>query len=314
MLVAMSNHDSGLISHASGPSGDLAAAVAAAEQRISAAGPEHGDLAALRRDLAVWQECELGRWMLCNGGWDAYWTQYCIGYDATSASDNEVEHFFLTRAPAIRATRERSAIFTGVLAELVTPGSVALSAPCGLMDDLLQLPVGDRAAALLGVDLDPAAVAGATENARQRSLLAQCLFAQGDAWDLLSADVVVGDAARYRELLSAGVDVMTSNGLNIYVPDDTRVADLYRSWRGCLRTGGHLVVSALTPPEEWDLSDVPPKDLERARGLMLINGVMWANYRSRATTVEQLAGAGFEVESVLPDSRGVFPTFVARAR
>ncbi len=308
----MADHDSGLVSHAGAD--DLAAAVTAAKDRIADAGPEHGDRATMMRDLAAWQECDLGRWMLCNGGWDAYWTRYCIGYDPASPSDNEVEHFFLTHAPAIVATRERSAIFRDVLGELVTPGTVALSVPCGLMDDLLDLPGADRAGELIGVDLDRAATRGAVTNARQRGLLPVCTVARGDAWDLGAADVVSGDMWRFRELVSGRVDVMTSNGLNIYVADDDRVVALYRAWRHCLRAGGQLVVSALTPPEDWDLGDVPAQDLARARGLTLMSGVMWANYRTQEVTGEQLRTAGFEVERVLPDSRGVFPTFVARAR
>lgn len=305
----------GLISHDRGGDSDLAAAVAAATARIEAAGPQYGDRAQLLSDLDTWQQCDLGRWMLQHGGWNAYWTRYCISYGAPGAAttSNPVEEFFLTRAPAIVATRQRSRIFAGILASLVTPGSTALSVPCGLMDDLLRLPDAPRAGLLIGVDLDAEAITEAADNATDTAPLAPVVLAVGDAWRLDTADVVVGQPERFRETMDGGVDVVTSNGLNIYVADESAVVALYRSLRATLRPGGTLVVSALTPPSEWDMTGVDPADLIRARGLMLINDVMWANYRPAGVTEAQLHAAGFEAVEVHHDERRVFPTFVARA-
>lgn len=303
-----------LLSHGAA-SDDLAAAVASAEARIESAGPEYGAREALRRDLAVWQECDLGRWMLCNRGWDGYWTRYCIGYDrAADAAGNEVEHFFLTRSPAILATRERFGIFQALLAEHVRPGSMALSVPGGLLEDLLSLRHAADAGGLIGVDLDRSALAAAADNAADHGLTDVCTLAMADAWHLPAAHVVAGDAPTYLAAVDGGVDVLTSNGLNIYVADDDRVVDLYRSFRAALRPGGVLIISALTPPAEWNLQDLSEADLTRARGLNLINDVMWANYRTPATTHAQLEAAGFAGVSTFPDGRGIFPTFVARAR
>ncbi len=311
----MTHADDGLVSHAPPGADDLASAVVAAEARIAAAGPEYGDPGALRRDLAGWQECDLGRWMLCTRGWDGYWTRYCIGYDRDpDEATNEVEHFFLTRSPAILATRERYGIFHGLLAEHVTTGSVALSVPCGLLEDLLSLPGAADADALIGVDLDRAALVAAADNAAAHGLTDQCTLAAADAWRLTDAEVVLGDVSVYSTAVGQRVDVLTSNGLNIYVGDDSRVLDLYRSFHAALRPGGVLIASALTPPTHWDLGDMTEADLTRARGLNLINDVMWANYRTPETTRDQLEAAGFTRVEKYPDSRGIFPTFVARAR
>lgn len=301
-----------LISHAEGDSHDLAAAIAAAEQRIASAGPEYGTGEQLRADLAAWQESELGRWMLVNHGWNAYWTRYCIGYDRDPDAklSNPVEDFFLNSSPAVLATRARWGIMSQLAAGLVTADTVAMSVPCGLMDDLIRLPEAPTAAALIGLDLDAEALAQAAENADQHDAT-NCTFAHGDAWAPHSATVVSGDAAVYQRAVDHGVDVLMSNGLNIYVADDDEVVELYRAFRSVVRPGGTLIVSALTTQQEWDLTDTPLEDSRRSLGLSLINDVQWANYRSVDTTVTQLAAAGFAVQDVRYDPARIFPAFVA---
>lgn len=308
----------GPISHRRPDATDLAAAIAAARDRVAQAGREFGSQAQLRSDLEDWADCDLGRWMLCHGGWNAHWTRYCVDYPRRIAAggapvENPVELFFLTRAPAIVATQQRSVIFEEVLAELVGDGARAMSVPCGAMDDLLRLPGAQRAAALIGVDLDPAALSLAAENADTRQLATDTILAQGDAWDLTSAVVQRGSAQDFQRNLAAGLDLVTSNGLNIYVDRPDRVTALYASFRSVLRPGGQLVVSALTPPSEWQLTGLDRDDLIRARGLMLINDVMWSNLRPAEVTITQLADAGLEVVEVRADARAVFPTFIARA-
>ena len=308
----------GPISHSRSEDADLAVAIAAARDRVAQAGPEFGSAEQLRSDLDTWAECDLGRWMLCHGGWNAYWTRYCVDYPrrraaGASAATNPVEEFFLTRAPAIVATQQRSVIFADLLSDLVGEGVRAMSVPCGAMDELLRLPRADAAATVIGVDLDPAALSLAAENAAVRGLAVGTILALGDAWDLPAAVPECGSVDEYRRHLGVGLDVVTSNGLNIYVAQSDRVRALYASFRSVLRPGGHLVVSALTPPSEWDLTGVDREDLVRARGLMLINDVMWSNLRPADLTIAQLAEVGLEVVEVHHDARRVFPTFHARA-
>lgn len=301
-----------IISHREDDVPDLADAVAAAEGRIADAGPEYGPREQLLADLELWQQCDLGRWMLVHHGWNAHWTRYCIGYDRSDdAITNEVERFFLTASPAVAATRERWGIMAELAAQLLTPGSVGMSVPCGLMDDLVLLPEAASAQALIGLDLDAEAVGQAIDNAAARGL-ANTVFAVGDAWQPGAARVASGDPTLYAQAVAGGVDLLMSNGLNIYVAEDDQVLDLYRAFRSLVRPGGTLVVSALTTPAEWDLADVPIEVSRRSLGLALINDVQWANYRTAEATVAQLNGAGFEVVDIRYDSSRVFPTFVAR--
>lgn len=264
----------------------------------------------------MFSRCEFGRWMLLHGGWNAYWTRYVIDYEppAEPAEANPVELMFLTRASAIIATRQRAAIFQEVIGAFIESGTVAMSVGCGFMDELLRVPNAGQAAHLIGVDLDPEALTGAVQTAAEQGLAELCLFAEGDAWDLPGAYVVHGEPGTYQELVAGGVDLVTSNGLNVYVVDDAQTTALYKSFRSAMRPGGMLVVSAVVPPEEWDFTGVDREESRRLRGLMLICDVMWSNYRSEAVTRAQLETAGFEVGEVRWDSRRIYPTFLAFAR
>lgn len=311
-----------MLSHGRPDTQQLAQAITAANQRIDNAGPGF-DTAVLRADLAQWQECEFGQWMLINGGWNGYWTRHAVSYPSRRAAgepapSNEVERFFLEKAPGIVGTQQRFQHFQVIFQELFAAADpshdfVAASVPCGVMDDFLTLPQLPGRCTLIGLDLDPLSLELARQTARDTDRVGQVVLAKADAWDLSTAQVVAGDGARL-EALKGQTDVLTSNGLNIYEPDDERVIELYESFRAALKKGGTLVTSALTPPREWDLSPMQPAEIKRAQGLLLINGVAWANYRSVELTTHQLQAAGLDVVETRLDRYRVYPTFVARAR
>lgn len=314
-----------LISHERPDPADLEAAVQAAAARAAQAGPEFGSREQLLADLELWAKCELGAWMLTHGGWNGYWTQYCVTYPQRLAAgeappDNEVERFFLTSAPAVRATQQRARHFQALLDELVPPAAVAMSLPCGAMADLLAVPDvahgpgAPAAPVLVGADLDPQSLDLAWDATLARGRDHRTVLLQGDAWVPESAQVRHGAPGLLPDGPVGRVDVLTSNGLNIYVPEDARVVELYRSFRRLVRPGGHLVTSALTPATQWDEAAVDPADAQRSRGLLMLSNVMWANMRPAELTVAQLRDAGFEVLDIRYDDLRAFPTFLARAR
>ena len=307
-----------LISHSGAQSHELEDAIRAARARINDAPTELGSDDELNAELDLWAQCELGRWMLVNQGWDAFWTRYCISYpDRVAAGeaepDNEAERFFLSRSVQVVATQQRFRHFSRLLAKYVRPGSSALSVPCGVMDDLLLTPGAAGAHWLVGADLDPRSIQLAAENARDQGLTDKVVLVEADAWSLDQPTAISGDAAAFAELCATGFDVVTSNGLNIYVPDDDEVIRLYQSWRNLTKRGGHLIVSALTPMPDWDLATVDPDDLLRTKRLSFINDVKWANPRTADCTVEQLRSVGFEVLETHYDAARAFPTFLAVA-
>ena len=81
-IAAMSE----LISHSRAQSHELEDAIRAARARINDAPTELGSDDELNAELDLWAQCELGRWMLVNQGWDAFWTRYCISYPARVAA------------------------------------------------------------------------------------------------------------------------------------------------------------------------------------------------------------------------------------
>lgn len=305
------------LSHGRSQDGDLAVAIAAAEERITNAGFDQAAQERMLADLDVWAQCEFGQWMLLNGGWNGYWTRYVISYPdriaaGESPPDNEVERFFLEQSPGIVATQERFKIFQQAFQEFVGPESVVLEVPCGVMDDLLTLPDLSHEARLVGVDIDPASIELAHQNAIDTGRVGQVTLAEGDAWALAGSSVRFGNELEFRDLVDGNCDVVTSNGLNIYVEDDAKVVELYCSFAAALKPGARAIISALTPQDDWQVADLPSTALQRARALNLMNGVGWLNLRSIQLTTEQLRQAGLVVEDVRSDARAVFPTYVAR--
>jgi 2-polyprenyl-3-methyl-5-hydroxy-6-metoxy-1,4-benzoquinol methylase len=167
------------------------------------------------------------------------------------------------------------------------------------MDDLLTL---DYSAAsnvtLTAVDLDPASLDGAEQNHRRIGAPVNFERECRDAWEL-------GASGRW--------DLVTSNGLNIYVEDDERCVNLYRSVALSLRPGGVFIVSFITPPETWQPTSVA--DLSQQRFLFRdVLAVKWQCVRSEEQTRRQLEAAGFEIETIQYDRQRMFPAVVARIK
>ncbi|MEB3331970.1 MAG: methyltransferase domain-containing protein, partial [Synechococcaceae cyanobacterium] len=182
---------------------------------------------------------------------------------------------------------------------LLRPGMALASLPCGAMDDLLSLDTtaidGLR---LSGIDLDPAALRLAQDNHARLNPALAVEFEQRDAWEL-------GCRERW--------DLLTSNGLNIYVEDDDRCTAFYRGVCEALRPGGLFLISFITPPAQWRPHDAA--DLERQRQLFQeVVPVRWNACRSEDTTRAQLEQAGFELLSLHHDDQRMFPVAVARQR
>ena len=247
-------------------------------------------------------EFELGRFLLTNKGLNGYWTAYIIIHGPQKTDLHPLENWFLHSAPAVRATQERYQIFKIHLQKHVCNGVKMASVPCGLMDDLLTLDYSDiRNVELTGIDLDENSVQLALANAKKCGIEnVECRVA--DAWDLGVMDTY---------------DLITSNGLNIYQPDNTKVINLYKEFYKALKVGGTLITSFLTPPpslcaestwENFHMGDV----IKQKAIFADIIQVGWQAFRTELQTRQQLESAGFEVLEVIYDSQGMFPTIVAR--
>lgn len=297
-----------LLSHAAAD-GDAEALLRAAEARLRAAGDLPG--APVDRQVDVLHALhgfELGRFLLRHRGLNADWTHRLVTYrPGTLPRDPaSLEWNVFETLPAVLATRERFGIFQRETQALLRPGIAMASVPCGWMGDLLLLDYRDCAGdfSLHGIDLDPQAIEGARQLAQAHSLAPHVSLRQEDAW---------------HGSLHEAVDVLTSNGLNIYEPDDARVVELYRAFFRALRPGGTLITSFLTPPpmldpaSSWRMAEVDPQLLALQHLLFTrVIDAKWSALRTHEQTRAQLENAGFADLRFVDDRLGMFPTVVAR--
>lgn len=248
-------------------------------------------------------EFELGQSLLQNQALSGYWTAYLILYGPQKKNLSPLERWMIHKAPAVLATRERFNIFQSKLQKHVKPGIVLASLPCGTMEDLLRLDFTNAPnAQLVGIDIDNESIEHAKKNAKDRGLDGQTKFLNKDAWGLELEEVF---------------DLLTSNGLNIYEPDNKKVIALYKQFYKALKPGGILVTSFLTPPpslsQESTWQNVNPEDALKQRAIFSdIIQVNWQSFRTESETRQQLTEAGFKDIEITYDSQGMFPTVVAR--
>ena len=111
-------------------------------------------------------------------------------------------------------------------------------------------------------------------------------------------------------------DIITSNGLNFYEPDEAKVVELYKSFYGALKKGGVLVTSFLTPPPQMDPNSTWKNynlaDIQKQKAIFRdIMDARWSAMRSEELTRSQLEAAGFKVHEIIYDRQGLFPTVIA---
>ncbi len=258
--------------------------------------------------LAELSAFALGRFLLNHRGLNAYWTHRIVTWSPEQTENPPIpalEHFILARLPAVLATRERFGIFRRQLQNLLRPGLSLASVPCGLMGELLLLDYHQYTdITLTGVDLDSNALHGAWEQAKIHGLADRLSLHCADAFALN---------------MYAEVDILTSNGLNIYEHDDARVTELYRRFFNALKPGGKLITSFLTPPPSstltspWNFAAIDKEALTFQQLLFShLIGVKWGALRTHTQTSRQLADAGFTDITFINDSACMFPTVIAQ--
>ncbi|MHA1053688.1 SAM-dependent methyltransferase [Enterobacter mori] len=249
-------------------------------------------------------EFELGRFLLINKGLNAYWTSELIRWTPDNSRPlTALEHIFFSQLPATLATRERYGIFNRELQKHVPHSGLMASVPCGLMYDLLDLTCPESVQ-FVGGDLDDDALAGARNLAKLRGYASRTRLLRTDAWDM-----------NFNEAF----DVLTSNGLNIYEPDDAKVTDLYKIFFRSLKKGGTLITSFMTPSplhshnSGWRMEKLDPAFLLLQKRLFVdVIDARWTAMRTEQQTRQQLTDAGFGKIRVIYDSAGMLPTVLAR--
>ena len=248
----------------------------------------------------------LGRFLLQHGGLNGYWTHYIVEHvlGSKELKENGLEAFLLEQAPTVLATRQRSQIFKSLIAEEIAPNKRWASIPGGVMGEFLTLGHSLEGMEITGIDLDASNFTYAQQLAERNGVRAKLQFEQRDAWSLEEEN-------RY--------DLVSSNGLNIYVEEEDKLIELYRTFYKMLSHGGVFITSALTVPpipgreSEWKMDQLNPQHMLMQKVLFQdILGSDWQQYRSTAETIEQLKAVGFTEVTVFFDQAHIFPTFRAK--
>jgi len=257
------------------------------------------------------EKSSLGRRLIKNHGLDGKMTREIVLYP--HYKDAHPGHFpdggelsafdeNIMNLPVCKATQQRFDIFQKHLARVIKSGMTVASLPCGYMDVLLTLDL-PQDITLVGIDLDPTSLEAARDNARDLGKLAVTEFRQSDAWTL-------GEEEEF--------DVLTSNGLNIYVESEDAEQTLYNQFFKALKPGGVLVTSFLTPPPaldpacEWDFEKIDARMLDLQKKVIKeIVSTKWQNFRKPQTIIEKFEAAGFEKVELDWDQQRMFPTVIA---
>ncbi|HAT3976641.1 TPA: methyltransferase domain-containing protein [Legionella pneumophila] len=254
-----------------------------------------------------------GQFLIKNQGINGYWTHYMLthpwfgrktGFNNSGESLSDLERFLLDKAPTMLATQQRFGLFLQENQKALFNGATLASIPCGMLGELLYLDFsGINNIRLMGIDYDPAALDDAKILAKQQNLDKFTTLVCRNAWELN---------------IQEEFDLISSNGLNIYEPDDNKVLDLYQQFHTALKKGGKLVTSFLTyPPHlssqcEWMFNKINPEDLLLQR--IIFSDILNAKfqcYRSSQQTQKQLELAGFKNIYFLYDEAHLFPTVIA---
>ena len=249
---------------------------------------------------------DLGRFLIKNkGGLSGYWTYYVIINYTKSTIENPIEKFILEKAPTFLATRERFHIFVELLQKHITNNMSICSLPCGLMGEQMNLALDKKVENItfVGIDLDKSCFELAKNLAKEMNCQHKLSFFEKNAWAL---DI------------NGEYDIVTSNGLNIYEADNSKVTLFYQLIHKALKAGGKFIGSHLSnPPDQnssgdWSLESINKNDLLQSKKIFLdILQATWANYRSSEQTQEQLEAAGFSDIEFFWDTQKIFYTFEA---
>ena len=256
---------------------------------------------------------EFGRFLILNRGINGYWTHYMLTHPWIRGETpinhsleklTSTEQFLLESTPSILATQQRFEIFLQENQKEVKNGAKLACIPCGMMGELLYLNFENiDKIQLTGLDYDPNTLNDARSLATKQNRLPMIRLHQGDAWQMT---------------FNNEFDLISSNGLNIYEPDDERVTQLYQRFYNALKPGGKLVTSFLTPPPnlsdscEWDMSAINQADLLKQKIIFVdILEAKWQCFRTSAQTQLQLESVGFERIEFIYDKAKLFPTVVA---
>ena len=277
-----------------------------------------GDLAyiSVKQQLDILDDLSsfpLGRFFIERKGADGLWTDYIINHPQAGAVTglnseglpfSPVEKFILEKSPLTLATRERFKIFQTYTQKCLRNDIKIASIPCGVMRDLLSLDYAYLSSvSIIGVDVDPKSLRLAKQLALESSLGDHVQLFQKDAWNLP---------------FNNQLDLITSNGLNVYISEEEKRMQLYQGFHHALKKGGTLIAGVLTYPpgglkeSEWLLENISDEDVLMEKVVFQdVLGCKWRNFRTLDEIYEDFSSAGFTDVQLIFDQARIFPTVIA---
>jgi len=198
---------------------------------------------------------------------------------------------------------ERFAIFQRILREVIKPNMKVASVPCGLCDDLITLSSKSENVEIYGIDFD--------YNSLEQAIWNHQNCNNNHTYNTFTLKTALRNAFELVDFEKC-FDVITSNGLNIYVQDDDEVIELYKSFHKCLKPNGLFLTSHIIPPTDEVFHD---EYYSKAR--IIFNDIIqvkWNNPRNVEMIVHQLDSAGFDIVSIEFDNKQFYPSFLCKKR
>ncbi len=257
------------------------------------------------------QNIEIAKFLIENQSLNGYWTSKLINKpEAKEEYKNELEKWFYTECPTLIASQERYRTFQKIAQEYINKKAPekdcfsALSIPCGLMDDLLELDYSKaKNYKLTGLDLDPESITLATKNAEAKGLSERVTLIEKDAFTIKFENEF---------------DLLISNGLNIYTQNDIQHNKLFNRFSKALKPGGLLISSFLTfPPissndSPWDINAIGNENLNiQYKVFVEILEAKWQVYKTEKEMQLMLKRYGFKAIKFFYDKHKIFPTVIA---
>jgi SAM-dependent methyltransferase len=273
------------------------------KQRLQSKYTDPVELALRLKLLEELTQFDLGQFLLINRGLNGYWTDYVINYPREQIGELYELEQRLLRSKPFYATYERQQIFKKINQTKVKHGAHLAAIPCGLMSELLDLDFSQvNELQITGIDLDNDSLLLSQQKYAALNLTPKINYLKQDAFSLT---------------INNHFDLISSNGLTIYLADDKDVLQLFTKFYEALKIGGVLVTSFLTYPSLFaELSEQTAgeyNDDDHAARIIFgeILEVTWSCFR----TTEQISGllkqAGFSDIAIHGDSKYIFPTCVA---
>lgn len=250
------------------------------------------------------KEFELGRAMLTTGVLTSSWVDY-ICHNEVSPTGHPLETWFLSKAPRIKAARERYYITRDVLQKKLKSNMVFCVMPCGVISKVAELDYSKiKDIKIIGYDND---IHGLVKAEHQM----QPLVDQGKVnLLLLKKNIWLLDDRNQHDLI-------ISNRLSVLESDSQKVLELFEKYYVALRRKGVFISSFFTPSPLHNLHTSPWNDVDAND--MLIEHSIFVDImdfrpaaRSESKMVNLLQKAGFEIVEILYDTHKIYPTIIAR--